>query len=180
MARGKGHTRRSSSRGPKNNVWTAIILNEVLLAAGANSVSSIVTSADWSNEPFGERATVLTIRGWLSVTAQADTLTKSEGQIFWYIGKVDGALPIVDIPVADSVVTYTQTNILDTGGFVASSVLGGVGGLAAQRSHSWEVNVKTMRKIRSGEDINLMVTNGTGDDIRVGGVLRALLRKGGN
>ena len=175
--RRSGHARRS---GVKNNVWTSLILNEVLVATGNTTVASIVNSADWSNLLSGERATVLTIRGWLSISAEVDTVTKSEGQIFWYIAVNDSLIATAAIPPADLVSTYTQTNILTTGGFIASSILGGVGGLAAAREMTWEIDVKTMRTIRSGDNVDLVATNGTGDDIRVGGVFRALLRKGGN
>ena len=179
MARRSGFTRRGKAV-VKNNIWTSVLLNEVLLVAGATSTSSIVNAADWSEPPIGQRATILTVRGWVSVTAQADTLTKSEGQVFWYIGTLDALIAVAAIPAADLVSTYVQANIMDTGGFIASSVLGGVGGLAAQRSHDWFINLKTMRTIRSGTSLVFVITNGTGDDIRVGGVFRALLRKGGN
>ena len=179
MARRRNKSSRGVRHGPKNNVWTSVVQNEVLVATGNSTVTSIVTAADWSNEPLGERATILTARGWLSICGQNDVLTKSEGQVFWYIGIIDALVATGAIPPADLAATYTQTSILASGGHVFESV-SAVIPFTTRNTKGWEINLKTMRTIRSGEDLILVVTNGTGDDIRVGSMVRALLRKGGN
>ena len=164
--------------GVKNNVWTTILLDEVIVGTGITSVSAIVTDTDWSVS--GERATILTCRGWLSVCGQNDTLTKSEGQVFWYIGTQDANVDLADIPQPQDVATYAAANILATGGFIMDSALGAAGGFYGRRSRDWDINLKTMRTVRSGVDLNFVIANRSGDDIRVGAVFRALLRKGGN
>ena len=177
MSSGRIHrTRRSGSR-MKNNIWTTVLLDEVLIGTGIQNVSDIVQGFDWS-PTGGEHATILTVRGWLSFCGQNDTGIKSEGQIFWYISTIDAAVTLANTPQADAAPTYVQANILATGGHIFESIAGGTGD--SRPTHDVEINVKTMRKIRAGQNLILVVKNATGDNLRVGGVLRALLRKGGN
>ncbi len=172
MARRKG--RFSSSKGVKNQVWAAVHSNEFTIGTGVTSTFDIVTGFDWAGQG-GERATLMTIRGWLSICAQNDTGVKSEGQVSWYIGVINEGVTTVNIPSPSSSITYVATSILDTGGHVYESIAGGTGGDRPTRD--WDINVKTMRKIRSQDEVLLIIENGTGDDIRVGATIRALVRR---
>jgi len=174
--RRRGGSSRGRSSVVKNNIWSVLLENEILIAAGATFVSPIVTQIDWA--PLGaERATILTVRGWMSICANNDDSAKSEGQVFWYIGLVSG----LETPLlADSGTTYAATNILDTGGHIFENVAATTSIGQMRPTKDWDINIKTMRTIMARQDLVVVVTNGTGDDIRFGGLFRALLRKGGN
>ncbi len=174
MARG----RRSSHRSKvfKDQVWASVHANEFQVATGIQATFDIVTAFDWAGQG-GERGTLMTIRGWLSICAQNDTGVKSEGQVSWYIGVVNQGVTAPNIPSPNASTTYTATSILDTGGHIFESIAGGVGGDRLTRD--WDINVKTMRRLRSQDDVLLVIDNGTGDDIRVGATLRALMRRAG-
>jgi len=176
MARGQRRAFRRT--GPKNNQWSVVLLQEVLLAASGQTESIIVGDTDWTF-PGGETATILTVRGYLSVCAQNDLLSKQEGAVLWYIGTQDKDISLAAAPeVAD---TYLEERILTTGGHIFPEVEAAAAGVQVVRpTRDWDINVKTMAKIRSGTDLRFVIANRTANDIRITGVFRALLRKGGN
>ena len=160
--------------GVKNQIWTVILLNEVVLADGGQQHSNIVQQSDWSSTG-GERATVLTIRGWLSVSFTNDvSVASNEGSVFWYIGVIGDGIVTPLSPLAAN--TYIRPSILTTAGHLAEAVP--IGGRA--NSKSWDINVKTMRTIKASETIALVLSNESDRTINTSGVIRALVRKGGN
>ncbi len=172
----------SRARGAvKNNIWTVGFNNETTLAAGSVNVAAVVAASDWS--VGGERATMLTMRGWLSISGQNDNVTKSEGQVMGYIAVIDSEVVGAAVPDPFSAATYVASNILWTFGHIFESAVGQVGPpvfLSPRPTRDWDINLKTMRTFRAKEDVVIVIGNGTGDDIRIGMLARALLRKGGN
>ena len=163
-----------ASRGVKDNVWTVVLLDDVSLAASGQSDSAITTESDWSSG--GERATMLTVRGWLSINGDNEAGAKLEGSVFAYIGLVDQNIAAAAGPTSAS--TYVDEVILTTMG--GQFVNTGAGDLQTREPLSWDINVKTKRTFQSGTDIRLVISNQTGKAVKISGVLRALLRKGGN
>jgi len=166
-----------ASRGVKNQVWASLLIDEFLMGTGVQSSFDLVAGDDWS-ATGGERGTILTVRGYLSITAQNDTGVKSEGQVFWYIGVIDALVPLASHAPPDAGITYVAANILDTGGHIYESIAGGTGD--GRPTKDWEINIKTMRTIRATQNLVIVIKNGTGDNIRLGGLFRSLVRKGGN
>ncbi len=164
---------RAAKRGPKNNVWTVVLLQETALAASGQQQSNIVQQSDWSVNG-GERATILTIRGYISVSAQNATTPLLEGGVLWYIGLNDN--DIVTPAAPETAATYVNEQILTTGGHIFPEVAGGF----TRESMDWEINVKTKRTIQSGTNVVMVMANRTSDEIKTTAVLRCLLRKGGN
>jgi len=160
----------------KNNVWTSVVGNEILVSSLGASELDIVTEADWAGGSPGQRATLLTIRGWLSICGQVDTATKVTGSVFWYIGLMDQ-----DIAVgkgAQTADTYVDEDILTTGGHQFEAIPGT--GTGSRNTFDVEINVKTKRTFNANTDVRFVLANRTGDGIEYTAVLRALLRKGGN
>ena len=167
MARARGVRRKS---GPKNNVWSVVVMNQVAVSTTVIEFP-IVESADWQGGIQGfQHGTLLRIRGWMS-TAQVNTTAASVA--------VFAAVYVVDEDEAtndpSALVTYTDEDVLWTGGIQFT------GGTTTAPGHSqlWDVDVKTMRKINSGQDVRMTIV-ATGASILVSGILRGLVRRGGN
>ncbi len=174
-SRSRGRSSRSSSR-VKNNVWAVTLVNEQLITTGFTNIIDIVTASDWTQ--FGERATILTVRGWLSCCANNDAGAKNEGQVNWYIGVMDTGITGGAVPGPFVASTYVASNILSTGGHLYENQA--ANNVGPRNTVDWDIHLKTMRTVRANESLRLIAENGTGDDIRFGGIFRALLRKGGN
>ena len=59
--------RRAFRRGPKNYVWSAVLAIDQTVATGVTAGQNIVQAGDWAGAVGFERATLLTVRGWLNV-----------------------------------------------------------------------------------------------------------------
>ncbi len=163
---------RRSSGGPKNFVWSTVLMDENGIAAGITQSFPLVLDEDWSGAGGQERATILRIRGWLSVHNKTTTGIRPEGAWFAYITvqDEDAAAAAADLPS-----TYVDEDILWTGGGVFTATDTNATGHVTDLL----VDVKAMRKIRIGQVCRLVITNVSGGDLENSGVLRALLNKGG-
>ncbi len=163
--------RGASNRGPKNNVWSTVLIDENGTAAGITQTFPLVLDEDWSGASGQERATILRIRGWLSFSNKTTTGVRPEGVFFAYITVQDEDAPAAAANLPSS---YTDEDIMWTGGglftVTDTNATGHVTDLL--------IDVKAMRKIRIGQVCRLVLTPSV--DVETSGVLRALLRKGGN
>jgi len=156
--------RRPASRGAKSKyLWTSALILNSTITSGVTE-TDIVAPADWERGATSfERATLVAIRGWLSVFP----IAAGSETIFMYIGLYDqdegGSL-------ADIVATYQTEDILWTGGhgqFAAQSTL---------PPRAFDINVKANRKITSASEVRLVRTGNAGSQFQVSGVLRGLIR----
>ena len=166
---------RRASRGVKNQVWASAAIDEAVLATGGQLETNIVQEDDWSGTG-GERGTVMTIRGWMSISADNDAQAKAEGTVMWYIGVVSANVAAGSAPGPASPGTYVEPTILTTGGFLFGNIAAGI----HRDSRLWEINVKTKRTVTTAQQIRFVLFNGLVDTINVSAVFRALVRKGGN
>jgi len=90
-----------------------------------------------------------------------------------YMLKTDDDAPIVTASAAS---TYAEEDILWTGGTsFPDAPLD-----APKPQKDWDLDVKAMRKIRSGESVDIIMTATTVNAVEVSGCVRSLLRLGGN
>jgi len=163
MARRRSRGRSSGAKGA-NYVWTAVLPGFGLITAGDESL--IVAKTDWSNIVGFERATIMTVRGWLSFTSGGTAAADYK----WAIVLVDEDVPIQSSLLADF---YTDEDILWTGG--GRKALTDAGDNSWQINH--DVNVKAKRKMTSGQELRIIFDVTATSSIHVVGVLRALLKK---
>ena len=91
-----------------------------------------------------------------------------------YCALFDAGAPVVSASAAS---TYADADILWTGG----TMFPGAGVNAAHpNSHNWDFDVKSMRKIRTRLSCDVVATNNCVNSVEVSGVIRALIRLGGN
>ncbi len=166
MARSRAARR---GRGPKNNVWTVVASMNDSVAGAATETLRIATEADWSGASAASmrHATLLRIRGWLSVVNDA----AADGAFAWYISVGDQDLTP---PAATAAATYGDMDvIMSGGGQFEASTLGD--------PQPFTVDVKAMRRFTSNDDIFFTISSSTaGASIKFSTVLRALIRVGGN
>ncbi len=173
MAR-KGFTRSARGKGgPKNNVWTAVLADQVVIAASGLSSFNIVQDSDWTSITGAERCTLLRTRGWLSFHNKTTTGVRVEGAVFLVIQLTDENAGSSDPSVVSS---YSDEDTLWTGGGVQTVTDTNATGHVTDLL----VDVKAMRKVRKGQDLRLIVANTGAATVEISFVLRALLRKGGN
>jgi len=170
-----GRTRvvRGKARGPKDQVWTALLLNGVAVDDNPAISRDIVTAADWAVGGGFERGTILRVRGWL--ICQPPIAVPST--LFMTVGLQDKDL-VVGFAQPVVAATYIDEDIMWSAG---QSVA-----VTAAANDLWVppliVDIKTMRKITAADDLRLtMQTTGpAAANWSVSGVLRALVRRGGN
>jgi len=164
--------RRSVSRGPKNNIWSVVLLESAAIGAGITE-GDIVNASDMQAPLTGfQRYTLLRIRGWLAVS-KAIGATADAGFMMIYVTDADSA---TDDPSVAA--TYTDEDILWTGGYEFSPFV--VGALEPSQNVRIDIDVKSMRKIDTSRDVRFAFTQNLNGSTTVSGVLRALVRKGGN
>jgi len=164
-ARRRRASGRGARSGPKNQLWSAVISENVALAAAAVSNDDIVAPTDWVVGVGLEHATVLRCRGFLSVVPDG----AADGALFAAIVKVDDAVADLD---PGAIATYTTEDVLWSWclQWEASSI-----GAPAQTV----IDVKAMRRISTQDSIRLCLS-AVGTQARVSFICRALVRRGGN
>ncbi len=170
MARGRRRRGASASRGPKNQVWTVIVLDELVVSSTTQD-ALIVDSTDWAVSAAAsfERATLLRIRGWLSLT-RAVTVAVSTSYFFAiYITDEDAAA----VSPADTTM-YTKEDVIWTGGFAMGA--GNASSVEQPVIVSLDIDVKSMRKITSASQVRLgLVSGDAAANLSAAGVIRALV-----
>ena len=164
------------TRTVKNNVWTAVLAQELPMAASTQLELNVAQPSDWAFG-VGQRATLLTVRGYLSICGSNDDTVKVEGAVLWYIAPVDADIPTAQAP--QTVGTYVEEDILSTGGHIFENYNPAVSS-PGRATRNWDINVKTMRKLPPDMTVRFVLANRTSGEVKVTAVMRALLRKGGN
>ncbi len=161
----RSHRASRQTSGKKNMVWTSIRIGSSLSTTILNF--QLINDADWVGAAGQPSATIIGIRGWLSVvgTGVVDSNT------FMYIGTVDEDVTSFASPNAAS--TYVQEDIMWTGGTGK-----GVAAIEGQPIKQFDINVKTKRKIKAGTNLVLSAECNIDDDVRLIGIIRCLLLKG--
>ena len=170
MAKRRAFTRAAKKSG--DLIWTTLVNDDSVILAGATKTGSdIIADADWTTIAGQERATILRVRGWFGVALEPVGVLTSSGPVFGYIGVYDADENSLDAGLAG---TYRDEDIMTTFGHVFP-----YSNISQPSPDAWnqEVDVKAMRKIRTGQELRFVLTNGTTIDAQVSLVLRALIRK---
>ena len=164
---------RGASRGPKNQIWSVIVEDSVAVGTGATVSFAIIQDTDWARITGQERATILRVRGWFSVSGRVVVGIVGDAAVAAYVSLHDDG---VSPPNALLSASYTDEDVLWTGGYqfpltATDTVL-----------NPWTVDldVKAMRKIHAGQHLSLTITNNMTVGAEISGVQRALIRIGGN
>ena len=168
MANKRRYTR--ASKGVKNQIWSVLLYDRTSIAAGATLDLNAVEASDWAFVD-GQRATLMTMRGYLSFSFTNSLVASAEGSLLGLIAVVDSASAVA--PPPSFAASYVDTSILDTFGFAIPEVAADV--TREERTHL--VNVKTKRIIRARDDVRIVIHNNGVNTVEVTGVVRSLIRK---
>ncbi len=168
-SRGRGHSRGSRTRDA--NVWTTLLVEDNTLAPGAAVSFDIVADTDWKPSSGTSRATLMRVRGWLSIINKFSSGSFAGGPVFNYIGVFDED---VSSPNGSLASTYTDEDILWTDGHHYPFTDSG----ASVDSYQKVIDVKAMRKIKNGQEIRIVISNTLSVTLAFSLVLRGLLRRG--
>ena len=157
---------RAFRRGPKNYVWSAVLIADQTVGSGAMAGQNIVQATDWAGAVGFERATLLTVRGWLNIVQVGTEVL----QWFAVVAKQGADEPALDALV---VATYVDEDLLWTGGgsFPATGVA------QATNKDDREIHIKVKRKLSVDDNITLFV-GATAGLLTFNTVLRGLVDKG--
>ncbi len=167
----RSHIGRRSSRQRGINVWTAVRGENETVAAGGVLAFDIVADSDWVPAGGTSKATLLSIRGWMSMVSKTTTGSFDGGTMFAYVGMFDED---TSSPAASLASTYTDEDILWTGGGMYPFT----DAAAAQIPIVFDINIKAQRKIRNGMEIRMVVASTLATTMDWSFVLRGLLRRG--
>jgi len=173
----KSSYRRAVRRGPKNQLWTVVVVVNSPVSVDADAAfASPVIDSDWvRSSAASEKATLLRMRGWWG--ARALSTTPTGGAVYLYALLSDDDAPTVP---ADDPFTYAEEDILWTDGWVVPDANIDMGAGGQQPNITKPIDVKAMRKIRSGQAVDFVVSNKADNSIEISCVIRALIRLGGN
>jgi len=163
--------RRASQRA-RDLIWVSVGVQASLLETTLD-IAQLVVSADWAVSAGFDRATLLGIRGWLSI-AQYVTGTGTDVPGIWLAVYKCGE----DSP-ANSMSPFDAQDYVDFDVLWCGGQSGGVSTTGANTYRSMEVNIKSRRKITSGDQIRLaatVVTDTGSPRFGVSGMLRCLLQ----
>ncbi len=164
-------SRGGGKKGPVNQVWTVIVAEEVGIGPGTIQAFNIVQDSDWAQSGGSERATILRTRGAWSVTNKFVPGSFAGGAVMMAIFLLDEDAASPD---PSSSVNYVDEDVLWSGSVQLPFVDAGT----APQAERWIIDVKAMRKLRKGQELRLVVANGSLATVEVTGVLRALVRRG--
>ena len=154
--------------GPKNNVWVPAVLDQSL-SAGAVLNLFLIAGADWDSSTAGlERATLMTVRGYINVNFTWASLAAP--RVWMAIVVVHKDVTFTDL---SQPAFYTE-DILWTGG--AKTVFTTTQSSQQQTDHSWDVNVRTKRRITDQQIVGLVIF-AEQVQIELQAVLRSLVRR---
>jgi len=171
MARNTARVQRSVRKDKSGLVWCcAGIMDPAnsIIAPEGQLVFPVVDMANDVNSAAGQaQATFLRMRGWISCFY--DDGDPGRMDVLAAAFKID-ANEVIQL---DVITTYTREDILWTGGVVQTNIA--IGGASLGFWHQ-EIDIRAKRRIRTGEEIQLIVENQGDQNMRVGGVLRGLVR----
>ena len=134
--------------GPKNNIWVPAVVDQSL-SAGAVLNLFLVAGADWAASASGlERGTLMTIRGYINVNFTWASLAAP--RVWMAIVVVHKDVTFTDLSVPGF---YTE-DVLWTGG--AKTVFTTTQSSQQQTDHSWDINVRTKRRITDQQIVGLV------------------------
>jgi len=166
------HRGRRATRAKGALIWTTIVNDTVtILPAATKTGTDIVADADWTQVSGAERAMIMRVRGWFSVAPDPVLAVTGSFGVFAYIGVYDADEPSLSALLAD---TYSDEDIMATYGHQF-----GHQDIGEAPGPQWDqaVDVKAMRKIRRGQELRFVVTNGGSVDIQISLVIRALVKR---
>jgi len=177
VARRRGRVR-TSVRSNKNQIWVSTIFEAVSFDDSPVIDTNILTGSQWQSEVGLTRATVMSIRGWLSLSYDSTQAVANRAYMLFYLTDTDTPILLAGTNGPADALGYIE-DVMWTGGWQVP--IGKAGSIEQSTGKEFELQIKTMRRVTSDQVIRLALAAGTGgSNFLLSGVVRVLVRRGGN
>jgi len=161
------------SRAVKRNrdlIWVTTIFQASLIETPGIDIADVVLPADWQSGTGFDRATLLGVRGWICIS-QTAAGTAADIPGIWtamYICGIDSPANTFDPYLA---IDYVNYDTLWSYGYVGEA--------STRTQPSVQLNIKSKRKLTTGQEVRYAATvpvDTATPRFNVGGAIRALLQ----
>ncbi len=167
---------RTATRRRKNQSWVSTIVEAASFDDSPVIEATLLSGANWSLEQGLDRATLKTIRGWLSISYDATQAVANRAFYMIYMTDVDTPILAAGTNGPADALAYIE-DVLWTGGWQCP--IGKAASVESNVSLNYELNVKAMRKMTSDQVIRVAFAAGTtGSQFVASGLFRMLVDKG--
>lgn len=164
---------RRSIRRKGNLTWITVVVKASVLENVATQIAQLVIPSDWSIATGFDRATLLAVRGWLTVTQQGAATAAEATAAYWAVACQDVSSADVMNPSVAS--DYDDYDVLYSGGLAMTAAAS----TASLVAPALDVQFKSKRRLTSQEEVSLFcfvdIDTAT-PRANFNGVLRALIR----
>lgn len=140
---------RRSSRNGKNLIWVTTLIESSFLEATPLDLADLVIPSDWAGASGFDRATLMGVRGWLSI-AQLAAATAADASGCWVAIYVTGTDIAANSFNPGAAVDYNDNDTLYTTGVALTTATGT--GLAYPTE---QINIKARRKLTTALDLRM-------------------------
>ena len=152
-----------------DQIWVPVVFNNQVITDGSALQVTIVSGSDWADSGTGlERATLMTIRGWISVSQTPVVNVEAAWYAAIAITHEDAQLPIIS-----SASAYIEDILWTSGG--SGRTTASTADIHYQGSYR-EVNMQARRRITDQQIVTMDFASIRAGGI-VAGVLRAFIRR---
>lgn len=162
---------RRGRRNGKNLTWITVVVKASLLENTPTQIAQLVIPSDWSLVTGFDRATLVRIRGWLSIGQVTVGTSADATAAYAAIALQDGSSADVMNPSVAS--DYDDYDVLWTGG------CGVTAGAAAGSYYAANIDIKAKRRLTTQEEVSLFTfldIDTAAPRVNYNGVLRALVQ----
>lgn len=172
MRRARTSSRRSVRR-KGNLTWITVVVKASILENTATQIAQLVIPSDWSIATGFDRATLLAVRGWLTVTQQGAGTAAEASAAYWAVACQDVSSADVMNPSVAS--DYDDYDVIFCGGLGLTAAASTVSLMPPAE----QVHFKAKRRLTSQEEVSLFAfvdIDTATPRANFNGVLRALIR----
>ena len=173
MARSKRAFRKVSH----DQVWDVRLFDRLAFDDSPVIESPLVTGSDWATSAGTERATILRVRGWLSMSSDANNTNVDAAYALIYLTDVDAPILAAGSNGPADVLGYIE-DVFWYGG--TGFAKGNAGAVEQAPSFRLDVDTKGMRRITNDQQLRIAFAGQVANRFtQVSGVIRTLVRRGG-
>ena len=168
--------RRTSTKRRRNQTWVSTIVEAASFDDSPVIEATILSGANWSLEQGLDRATLISIRGWLSVSYLSTQVVANRAFYMLYMTDVDTPILAAGTNGPADALAYIE-DVIWTGGWQVP--IGNASAVEQLQSINYELDIGSMRRMTSDQVIRIAFAAGTaGSTFIASGLFRCLVRKG--
>jgi len=163
---------RRAVRKSRDLIWITTVIQAATLETAGLDIADLVIPADWSLSAGFDRATLMSIRGWLALSQTATGTAAEAPGAYLAIYLAEQLTPANQMDPTNAV-DYANFDVIYTDG------MAGVGTVSAAGMRGMQIDVRSRRKLTSASEIRLAIAvpvDTATPRFNTTGVLRCLLK----